>query len=138
MQQISRAPRRLVINKSDLPAAWALEDWRLVEADSAEPIHVSAKTGEGLDALRNAIADETSESAGDRDAPAISNMRHIALLDVAARALDRLMESLAVNATEEMLLVDLGEARQALEEVRGRRAPDELLHHIFSRFCIGK
>jgi tRNA U34 5-carboxymethylaminomethyl modifying GTPase MnmE/TrmE len=30
------------------------------------------------------------------------------------------------------------EARAALEEVRGRRSPDELLAHIFGRFCVGK
>jgi tRNA U34 5-carboxymethylaminomethyl modifying GTPase MnmE/TrmE len=39
---------------------------------------------------------------------------------------------------EEFVLVDLQEARCALEEITGRRAPDELLAHIFSRFCIGK
>ena len=39
---------------------------------------------------------------------------------------------------EEFVLADLQHARQALEEVTGRRAPEDLLAHIFSRFCIGK
>ncbi len=40
--------------------------------------------------------------------------------------------------SEEFVLADLGDARTALEEVNGRRLPDDLLAHIFSRFCIGK
>jgi tRNA U34 5-carboxymethylaminomethyl modifying GTPase MnmE/TrmE len=36
------------------------------------------------------------------------------------------------------VLADLHEARAALEEVTGKRAPEDLLRHIFSRFCIGK
>ena len=39
---------------------------------------------------------------------------------------------------EEFVLADLQEARAALEEITGRRAPEDLLEHIFARFCIGK
>ena len=36
------------------------------------------------------------------------------------------------------MLADLQEARGAFEEITGRRTPDDLLAHIFERFCIGK
>jgi tRNA modification GTPase len=39
---------------------------------------------------------------------------------------------------EEFVLTDLHEARGALEEVTGKRTSEDLLRHIFSRFCIGK
>ena len=39
---------------------------------------------------------------------------------------------------EEFVLADLSDARAALEEISGRRAPGDLLEHIFSKFCIGK
>jgi tRNA U34 5-carboxymethylaminomethyl modifying GTPase MnmE/TrmE len=39
---------------------------------------------------------------------------------------------------EEFVLADLSDARAALEEISGRRATEDLLAHIFSRFCIGK
>jgi tRNA modification GTPase len=39
---------------------------------------------------------------------------------------------------EEFVLADLQEARVALEEVTGVRAADDVLEHIFARFCIGK
>ena len=42
------------------------------------------------------------------------------------------------SLSEEFVLADLQDARAALEEITGRRAPDELLAHIFARFCVGK
>jgi tRNA U34 5-carboxymethylaminomethyl modifying GTPase MnmE/TrmE len=42
------------------------------------------------------------------------------------------------EASEELVLTDIADARRALEAITGRRAPDDLLRHIFSTFCIGK
>jgi tRNA modification GTPase len=101
---------------------------------------VSATTGCGLDALRARIIRALEvEDAGDR--PEITNVRHIGLVEIAHHALIRARD--AVDASrgtlpEEFVLADLQQARAALEEVTGRRAPDDLLAHIFSRFCVGK
>jgi tRNA modification GTPase len=130
-------PRRVVINKSDLPHAWHARD--VLPGEGADAgLLVSAKTGEGLDELRAALVEVTPGQAPGRDAPSISNLRHIGLVERAVAALDRTLVVLGAGGTEEMLLVDLTEARQALEEVRGRRTPEDVLRHIFSRFCIGK
>jgi tRNA U34 5-carboxymethylaminomethyl modifying GTPase MnmE/TrmE len=40
--------------------------------------------------------------------------------------------------SEEFILVDLQEARAALEHVTGRRTTEDVLRRIFERFCIGK
>jgi tRNA U34 5-carboxymethylaminomethyl modifying GTPase MnmE/TrmE len=40
--------------------------------------------------------------------------------------------------SEEFVLADLQDARSALEEVTGRRTPEDVLAHIFERFCVGK
>ena len=48
------------------------------------------------------------------------------------------MEAAAQGATEELLLMDLQEARHALEEITGRRAPDAVIERVFASFCIGK
>jgi len=40
--------------------------------------------------------------------------------------------------SEEFVLSDLQEARGLLEEVTGRRTPDDVLLHVFERFCVGK
>ena len=45
---------------------------------------------------------------------------------------------LTLGVEEEFVLADLADARSAFEEITGRRTPDDVLAHIFTRFCIGK
>ena len=107
--------------------------------------HVSAKTGEGLELLRRRVLEALTCSQDDwdrqRDRPSITNVRHAALIQRAHEALIHAREAgRAGNGAlpEEFLLADLQVARDALEEVAGRRAPEDLITHIFNNFCIGK
>lgn len=121
-------PRVVVLNKSDLPGV-------ITEAGVA----ISARTGAGLDDLIAAIANElAAEVSGPRDQPAVSNVRHTVLLERARAALLCATEALAAEVSEEFPLLDLQDAGQALQEITGRRTSDDLLHHIFAKFCIGK
>jgi tRNA modification GTPase len=125
----------VVVTKSDLPRAWTRGD---LGRDAASAIDVSVVTGEGLDDVRHAIVQSLTGRESLRDTPAISNARHLALVDEALAALVRARESTTAGATEELVLADLIAARSSLEAITGRRVPDDLLFHIFSRFCIGK
>ncbi|HEX7137435.1 MAG TPA: tRNA uridine-5-carboxymethylaminomethyl(34) synthesis GTPase MnmE [Vicinamibacterales bacterium] len=112
------------------------------KADLGRPergIRVSAATGEGLDDLRLAMT-AALDVEPLRDRPQITNVRHAALLERAVTALSRAREATAAETAvpEEFVLADLQDARHALEEMTGRRAPEDLLAHIFSRFCVGK
>jgi tRNA modification GTPase len=129
------APRMTVISKVDAPRAWAAAQLGLGERDVVE---VSALTGAGLADLRRAVVVYLTEREDLRDPPAITNARHLALVDEARDAMARAAEALAAGATEELVLTDLGRARRALEEITGRRSTDDLLAHIFARFCLGK
>jgi tRNA modification GTPase len=120
--------RVVVANKADLPAQWTL----------GEALRVSASTGAGLDALRTTIVTALSGSDDWRDPPLVSNQRHLQQVAAALTAVDRCLELLAQGATEELVLAELTDAREAIESLVGRRTPDDLLRHIFSRFCIGK
>ena len=120
--------RIVVLNKSDLPAV-------ISEAGVA----ISARTGAGLDGLIAAIASElTSDGSDQRDQPAVTNVRHAVLLERARAALLSATGALADEVSEEFPLLDLQEAGHALQEITGRRTSDDLLHHIFATFCIGK
>jgi len=119
-----------VANKMDLEPAWT--------DDGA--VAVSAATGAGLEELRARIAAALDEDLH-RDRPALTNVRHIALVQRAQDALGRARAAAATDGgsmPEEFVLADLADARAALEEVSGRRATDDLLAHIFQNFCIGK
>src|SRR6185503_19709960 len=128
-------PQIVLASKSDLPAAWAEGTWPAAEG---LPLPVSAVTGEGLAVLRERIASALTSVEALRDPPALSNVRHLSLVREALDAVTRAATALARGATEEIVLVDLAEARQALEQITGRRAPEDLLRHIFAKFCVGK
>jgi tRNA modification GTPase len=105
-----------------------------------EHLPVSATTGSGMDALRDHLT-YALDAAPMTDRPAISNLRHINLVKLAHDALARAHDAVGASGRdmpEEFVLADLQQAQAALDEVSGRRAPDDLLEHIFSRFCVGK
>ena len=99
---------------------------------SAPPLRVSAKTGEGLDALRRAIvarleaqASAFSEDAGD----ARTALYHeaLALLDRLPQPLDLVLAGNLLQRVCAKLGAELGVAYT-----------DDLLDRIFARFCVGK
>jgi tRNA modification GTPase len=101
---------------------------------------VSARTGAGIDRLREALL-TALDADPVRDQPAITNLRHVALVETAYDALSRARGVVVEHGqaiSEEFVLADLQCARSALEEISGRRAPEDLLAHIFARFCVGK
>ena len=136
LRETAAASRLVVANKRDLPAAWAPSDLD-VETES-----VSATIGDGMNVLRDRmLARLEGESGAQRDPAAVTNMRHAALLERGCESLRRALTALenpAGPAPEEFVLTDLHDARAALEEVTGKRTSEDVLRHIFSRFCIGK
>src|SRR4029079_5460923 len=70
LESTAARPRVVVANKSDLPAAWD------VAALATSVIEVSARTGVGIEALRQALAG-AEEGAPVRDTPPITNLRHV-------------------------------------------------------------
>ncbi|PWT86271.1 MAG: tRNA uridine-5-carboxymethylaminomethyl(34) synthesis GTPase MnmE [Blastocatellia bacterium] len=125
--QTVEARRLIVANKSDVGAAWS---------DPAA-VTVSATTSAGMEQLRAAILSALDVEPL-RDPPALTNIRHIALVRQSRDALVRAHTAATASLSEEFVLADLHEARAALEEIAGRRTSDDLLAHIFSRFCVGK
>ena len=128
-----------VVNKIDIGPARdaAAGSW----PGAGRTVRVSLKTGEGTGRLAAEIRSALGVEGAERDTVAVTNRRHIGLMEAARSALGRAVENLEAaggELSEEFVLQDLHAAGAALEEVRGRRAPEELLEHIFSRFCIGK
>jgi tRNA modification GTPase len=124
-------PRIVVLNKSDLPGR--------IEYAAFGASVVSARSNEGIDQLRDAIACALLGRDALRDEPSISNERHIALLDACVASLRTARDAAREeNVPEEFLLADLQAARACLDEIVGRRTSEDVLRHIFERFCIGK
>lgn len=102
-------------------------------------IHVSAKTGEGLETLIQKIADlALGEKAQTSEAQWLLNARHHAALERAQEALSQAAEAARTETFEECVALELQTALGALGEIIGETTTEELLDQIFSTFCIGK
>jgi tRNA modification GTPase len=129
LDETARTSRLVIANKSDRPAAWSRD----------EAVRVSATGGAGLHDLRDAMVEALTGGEPLRDPTQISNVRHVALLTRARTHLSHARGAAAAAGTpEEFLLADLHAARGSLGEVVGAHTSEDVLQHIFERFCIGK
>ena len=96
---------------------------------------VSAKTGEGLDALRRRILEAAGWSGGAGEPVFLARERHLRALE-AART--RLRDAACAMPRWELFAEELRLAQSALGEIGGGITSDALLGEIFARFCIGK
>ena len=128
------AKKILLLNKIDLLSAANLE---MPDTRDIELLAVSAKTGEGLTALREKI--KTLAGFRDQHTGTFSaRRRHLVALEHARDALLQGQRQLSGHQAGELLAEDLRAAQRALEEITGAFSSDDLLGRIFSSFCIGK
>jgi tRNA modification GTPase len=140
----TRLPRDVtvlhVFNKVDAPGADAPDAAALAGAVTpAGPVlTLSAKTGDGLQALRQALL----EQAGWQAAPEgvfIARQRHVQALHEARDHLALAREHAShQDGALDLLAEELRLAHNALGRITGSFSADDLLGEIFTRFCIGK
>ena len=101
-------------------------------------LSLSARTGQGLDALRRALLERAGWHGGGEDIY-IARTRHVQALRRAAAHLEA-AQALAAqgDAALDLLAEELRRSHDALGEITGRMNADALLGEIFGRFCIGK
>jgi tRNA modification GTPase len=98
---------------------------------------VSAKTGEGVRALKAKLRDLILDTETEPSV-VITNLRHRTALMRGEMALRHALTSLGGNQAPEFIAVDLNQASEALEEVVGTIRNADIIERIFSEFCIGK
>jgi tRNA modification GTPase len=103
---------------------------------------VSARRGDGVADLKERIVEVLCGSAGSLEAYSdevlLTNVRHADALQRADQGLDRVQRGLGGGLSDELLAFEVGQALQALGEITGESAHEDVLEAIFSRFCIGK
>jgi tRNA modification GTPase len=119
----------LVANKADA-----------VQTSGQSPgvISISAKTGSGLDALRDALLGSVVTDPGMLERTVVTSQRHEHALKRADMSLARVEEAVQGNVGGELLSLELRSALEALGEITGQITSETLLQSIFERFCIGK
>jgi len=109
-----------------------------VQQAPRDGLRVSARTGEGLDALRRALLERAGWHANP-EGLFIARTRHVQALGRAGEHLAEARRLAArADAALDLLAEELRLAHESLGEITGRMSADALLGEIFARFCIGK
>ena len=126
-----RCPVLELMNKSDLLA-------KSPSTAKNEVLLISAKTGQGIDALKKKILEMVGWN-GPQEGPIVARRRHLDCLERAAEHIAR-SEQFASNGNKslELFAEELFLAQNHLGQITGKLLPDDLLGKIFSQFCIGK
>ncbi len=126
-------PVTVLFNKIDLSGR------PLVVQDGAwgTEIRLSAKTGAGLDLLREHLKTCMGYHGGG-EGVFMARRRHLEALERAAASLERAAEQLEIFRAGELVAEELREAQNALSEITGEFTNEDLLSRIFTSFCIGK
>ena len=118
----------LVLNKVDV-----LSPGSLIPDDI---VAISAKTGAGIGELTKRLGVIAAERVGSQVVPIITQDRHRQLLSKCAESLKAFLDGPAEEI--ELRAEDLRQAADALGRITGRVDVEDVLDHIFGRFCIGK
>jgi tRNA modification GTPase len=127
----------LVRTKSDLAAAGAADT---AEALELAQVWVSTLSGAGLAALRDLLVSAafSGSLALEAGAPLITRERHARELQRGGSEMTAFLEARASGLAPEVVATHLRAAAQALEELLGVIAPEDVLERVFAEFCIGK
>jgi tRNA modification GTPase len=131
----SLAGRRALVvrNKSDLNAG--------ADVPPELPmlsVATSALSGEGMPALREALAELVRNPAGESESGILTSLRHFEAVSGAVAALGAAREAIGKKIPHEMLLLDLYGGLRQLDSLTGETTAEDILNRIFSSFCIGK
>ncbi len=101
-------------------------------------ISLSAKSGKGVEELKQALVTSFNSGLLNSNDPIVSNARHYDALQRAYSSLIDVQNGMENEISSEFLAIDLRAATEALGLITGEITNDELLGNIFSQFCIGK
>ena len=142
LNQVARTgkPWLCVESKCDLtgPHAFSIG---LIQKDANNPaacLCVSSVTGQGLDRLEEAVAALFPAGDPGEAGSLLTDRRQEEAADRARAAVRRALEALENGLTPDAALTDAEEALDAIGELTGRTAKEEIVEQIFSRFCVGK
>ncbi len=134
---VDRLPKNIgltvIRNKADITG-----ETLAVGEDHGHPVYrISAKTGLGLDHLRNHLK-KIMGYQGNTEGGFMARRRHLEAIEKASVHLFQGKEQLEIYRAGELLAEELRLCQQHLSEITGEFSSDDLLGKIFSSFCIGK
>jgi len=142
LDEVGGVPVVLVETKTDLVsgAVGSSEAGAEVQARIAGRLRVSARTGQGLDQLRQLLPELVYSAvvSVSADVPVLTRRRHADGLRLARSEVEAFRSALDAGLPPEVASTHLRPAESALEEILGVISVEDVLDAVFSEFCVGK
>ena len=124
-----------VVNKADKPLAadlaWLGERFSWL-------VTLSAKEGEGIAALTEAVTEVTGVARLDAAQPVLTTERQRQCAATALTCLEEAKTALEMGLTLDAVSVSVDGALNAILELTGQRATEAVVDQVFANFCVGK
>ena len=124
----------VVLNKMDLADKALLSK----VFSELEPLHMSAKTGTGVELLKTRLLDMVHMGKLQNNDTIITNARHYDALRLALQNIQKVKDGMQTGLSGDLLAIDIREALYHFGRITGEISTDDLLGNIFANFCIGK
>ena len=110
----------------------------LSEGNKSVVLFISAKTGTGVEALKEQLLQFVNTGALRNNETLVTNSRHYDALLKALEEIEKVQMGIDAGLSGDLLAIDIREALYHFGEITGQVTNDELLGNIFANFCIGK
>lgn len=134
-KEVSHKPVLAVINKIDLGRNKGIASLGI----PGDPVEISAKNQQGIDVLKQSIFKMITSGKEQWEEDACSpNVRHQVALKKAMSAAERVLTTLQLGLTNDLIAVDLQECLDCMGDIVGETTTDDILDVVFEQFCLGK
>lgn len=124
-----------VINKTDLES---VTDVKAISDGFADVVYISAKNGDGEKELDQAVMRVLGASTLDETQPLLANKRQKLCVQRALEHINEALDGVNMGVTYDAVNVMVDSAIDELLALTGKKATEEVVNNIFSRFCVGK
>jgi tRNA modification GTPase len=143
---IKRKKVFIVFNKIDMLKSWkSVAQKKINKIFSQYPEMIdspwtgtSALTGEGLTQLSKLLVSKLLNEVTSEPPDIVPNLRQKDALETAHKSVTKAINNISQGISPDLISIDLRDAMNVLGEITGDNINDEILDHIFSRFCLGK
>ena len=124
-----------VINKSDLEQRINIEE---IENNFENIVYISAKNGEGAENIEQAVKAVLGTGQVDTAQPILANKRQKLCVQRALENVNEALDAVKLGVTFDAVNVMIDSAVDELLTLTGKKATEEVVNNIFSKFCVGK
>lgn len=135
MEQLAGKQVIPIINKCDLQLTL---DTVLIEKKLGKAVYISAKTADSADVLEKEVSSRLKLDRLDAQAGFLANERQRSCVISAAESVEQALNAVQSGLTPDAVGVMLEQALDAVYDLSGKKASEEVIAEVFKRFCVGK